>query len=367
MAQQASTPITFGRLGPGAAKGRGALSNESGRFERFATLPVEGDWPEWEERPRLHTTVTVEKPKTIVTTNRSPDISFKQSINPYRGCEHGCIYCFARPTHAFMGLSPGQDFESRLFAKPNAAELLERELSDPDYVPKTIAIGTNTDAYQPIERRYEIMRGILKVLEEFDHPVGIVTKSHLVTRDIDILGPMAERGLAKVFVSVTTLNPKLARAMEPRASTPSRRIEALKDLAEAGIPTGVMVAPVIPALNDAEIEAILDACADAGALQAGYIMLRLPLETKFLFREWLETVVPNRADHIMRRVRDLRGGRDYESGFGVRMTGRGAYAKMIADRFRVAAKRRGLNRGSYPLNTSLFRNKASRDDQLTLF
>ncbi len=367
MAQPSPTIVSFGHPGVAAARGRGSLSNESGRFEKFATVPIAANWQEFEDPPQLRTTVTAENAKSIVTTNRSPDISFEQSINPYRGCEHGCVYCYARPTHAFMGLSPGHDFESHLFAKPNAAELLVRELSDPGYEPKTIAIGTNTDAYQPVERRYKIMREILEVLQSFNHPVGIVTKSHLVTRDIDILGAMAERGLAKVYLSVTTLNPKLARAMEPRASTPSKRIMALKQLSEAGIPTGVMVAPIIPALNDAEIEAILEKCAEAGVTQAGYIKLRLPLETKFLFREWLETIVPNRADHIMRRVRDLRGGRDYEGEFGVRMKGRGAYAKMIGDRFRAAARRLGLNRQSYQLNTALFRRTEQVGDQLALF
>ena len=268
-------------------RGRGAVSNPSGRFEAEVREDVDDGWGALGELPAFRTLVTVERPKKIITRNESPDISFDRSINPYRGCEHGCVYCFARPTHAYMGLSPGLDFETRLFAKEGAAELLERELSAADYQPKTIAIGTNTDPYQPIEKQYRIMRSVLEVLARFDHPVGIVTKSALVTRDIDLLAPMAEKGLAKVALSVTTLDRKLARTMEPRASSPDRRLEAIRQLAEAGIPTSVMVAPIIPAITDPEIETILTRAHAMGAREAGYVMLRLPLEVEDLFGEWL--------------------------------------------------------------------------------
>ncbi|HZY13333.1 MAG TPA: PA0069 family radical SAM protein, partial [Beijerinckiaceae bacterium] len=268
-------------------RGRGTLSNASGRYEPTARIAFDDGWQSIEELPAFETTVTVETARKIITRNDSPDIGFDRSINPYRGCEHGCVYCFARPTHANMGLSAGLDFESKLFVKPDAPELLERELSAPRYSPRVIAIGTNTDPYQPIEKRYEVMRGILEVLERAGHPVGIVTKSALVTRDIDILSRMARRNLVKVALSVTSLDPKLARVMEPRAATPARRLETLRKLSEAGIPTTVMVAPVIPAVNDMEIERILDAAAAAGVKEAGYVLLRLPLELRDLFREWL--------------------------------------------------------------------------------
>jgi len=346
--------------------GRGATSNVSGRFESEKRSAFDDGWESLGPEP-VQTHVTEETPRSIITTNRSPDISFDQSINPYRGCEHGCSYCFARPTHAFMGLSPGLDFERRLFAKPKAAELLREELQSRAYVPKVIAIGTNTDPYQPIERDYQITRSVLKVLAEFNHPVAIVTKSHLVTRDIDILAPMARKNLAKVCLSVTTLDAKLARAMEPRASTPLRRLSAIRQLTEAGIPTGIMMAPVIPALNEAEIESVLESCAEAGALSAGYIMLRLPLEVRHLFKDWIEALMPNRASHIMRLVEDTRGGKAYESEWGLRMRGRGAYAKMIKDRFHAASKRLGLNANRLDLDTSQFRSIAEKDGQLRLF
>ena len=263
----------------------------------------------------------------------SPDIGFDRSINPYRGCEHGCVYCFARPTHAYLGLSPGLDFESKLFAKPDAPVLLERELAAANYEPRTIAIGTNTDPYQPIEKKYEIMRRILEVLERAGHPVGIVTKSALVTRDIDILSRMAKRNLVRVAISVTTLDAKLARTMEPRAATPARRLEALRQLSEAGIPTTAMVAPIIPAINDMDIERILDAIAQAGVKNAGYVLLRLPLEVRDLFKEWLMANYPDRYRHVMKLIRDMRGGKDYDSTWGKRMTGDGPYAWMIGRRF----------------------------------
>src|SRR5271169_6509725 len=275
-------------------RGRGTLSNASGRYEPLARVVFDDGWQGVEDLPPFKTTVTVDSTRKIIARNDSPDISFDRSINPYRGCEHGCVYCYARPTHAFLGLSPGLDFESKLFMKPNAAELLERELSAPGYVPKIIAIGTNTDPYQPIERRYQIMRRILEVLDRAGHPVGIVTKSARVLRDLDILTRMAERKLAKVALSVTTLDPELARKMEPRAATPMRRLETLRRLAKVGVPTTVMVAPVIPALNDMEIERILDASAAAGVKEAGYVLLRLPLEVRDLFREWLMANYPDR-------------------------------------------------------------------------
>src|SRR5438876_9224916 len=303
-----------GGFAPGVShdrrRGRGTLSNASGRYEAIARIAFDDGWQSLEELPPFATTVSVDSTRRIITRNESPDISFDRSINPYRGCEHGCVYCFARPTHAYLGFSPGLDFESKLFVKPEAPQLLERELSAPNYQPRTIAIGTNTDPYQPIDRRYKVMRGILEVLERAGHPVGIVTKSALVLRDIDILARMAERNLAKVAISVTTLDAKLARTMEPRAATPARRLEALRQLSAAGVPTSVMVAPVIPAINDADIERILDAAALAGVKGAGYVLLRLPLEVRDLFVEWLKANYPDRTDHVMKLIRDMRGGKD---------------------------------------------------------
>jgi DNA repair photolyase len=310
--------------------------------------------------------VQVEKPKTIITRNSSPDISFDRSINPYRGCEHGCVYCFARPTHAYMGLSAGLDFESKLFAKPDAARLLERELGRDGYEAKTIAIGTNTDPYQPVEKDWRIMREILEVLEAHDHPVGIVTKSALVLRDIDILSRMAEKGLVKVALSVTTLDRKLARAMEPRAATPTRRLEAIRALGDAGIPTSVMVAPVVPGLNDHEIERILDAASAAGAREAGFIILRLPLEVSLVFKEWLLRHYPDRYRHVVSLIRSMRDGKDYDSEFGKRMRGAGPYAWQVSRRFEIAAKRLGLNLQKLPLRTDLFRRPAKAGEQLML-
>jgi DNA repair photolyase len=347
-------------------RGRGALSNASGRYERQARVLVDDGWSDDDELPALKTEVMRDTARTIISRNKSPDISFDQSINPYKGCEHGCIYCFARPTHAYLGLSPGADFESRLFAKPNAAELLARELSAPGYVPKMIAMGTNTDPYQPIEKRLRITRSILEVLRDFGHPVGIVTKSSLVLRDLDILEPMAEQGLAKVALSVTTLDRHLARIMEPRASTPSRRIDAIRELNDNGVPAGVMFAPVIPALNDEELEAVLTAARAAGADSAGYVLLRLPLEIKDLFREWLDTNVPGRAKHVMSLIRQMRGGKDYDSTWQTRMKGTGPYAQLIARRFQMAAKRLGLNRERHPLVLNRFRRPLQLGEQLAL-
>jgi DNA repair photolyase len=311
--------------------------------------------------------VSIDSTRKIITRNESPDISFDRSINPYRGCEHGCVYCFARPTHAYLGLSPGLDFEAKLFAKPDAPALLEKELSAPNYTPRTIAIGTNTDPYQPIERKYQVMRGILEVLERAGHPVGIVTKSALILRDLDILARLAERNLVKVALSVTTLDAKLARTMEPRAATPGRRLEALRQLSAAGIPTAVMVAPVIPAINDADIERILDAAALAGVKSAGYVLLRLPLEVRDLFVEWLNANYPDRASHVMKLIRDMRGGKDYDSTWGTRMKGSGPYAWMIGRRFEQACQRFGLNTEKAILTTAHFHSPVPRAEQLSLF
>ena len=325
---------TIGLLGTGVSherrRGRGTLSNASGRYEAIARIAFDDGWQSLEELPPFQTTVSIDSTRKIITRNDSPDISFDRSINPYRGCEHGCVYCFARPTHAYLGLSPGLDFESKLFVKPDAPALLEKELSAASYQPRTIAIGTNTDPYQPIERKYQVMRGILEVLERAGHPVGIVTKSAMILRDLDILARLAERNLVKVAISVTTLDPKLARTMEPRAATPGRRLEALRQLSRAGVPTSVMVAPVIPAINDMEIERILDAAALAGVKGAGYVMLRLPLEVRDLFHEWLQANFPDRAAHVFKLIRDTRGGKDYD--FDVRPAHEGRGALCLDDR-----------------------------------
>ena len=347
-------------------RGRGAQSNASGRFEAYARVAFDDGWQSLDELPPFKTTVTLETARKVITRNDSPDIGFDRSINPYRGCEHGCVYCFARPTHAYLGLSPGLDFETKLFAKPDAPKLLEKELLAPDYEPRMIAIGTNTDPYQPIERERRIMRGILEVLERAGHPVGIVTKSALIERDIDILSRMARRSLAKVALSVTTLDGRLARSMEPRASTPPKRLSALRRLSDAGIPTTVMVAPVIPALNDAEIERILDAAAHAGVKEASYVMLRLPLEVRDLFREWLMANYPDRHRHVFTLIRDMRGGKDYDSQWGTRMKGTGPMAWTIGRRFEIACERLGLNRHRSRLTTDHFvRRRPS--EQLSLF
>lgn len=335
-------------------RGRGAGMNPSGRFEPHERVAFDDGWESLEDMPPFRTEVQVERPRTVITRNDSPDIPFDRSINPYRGCEHGCIYCFARPTHSYMGLSAGLDFEAKLFAKPDAPKLLERELAKPGYKPRTIAIGTNTDPYQPIEREWRIMRQILEVLNKANHPVAVVTKSALILRDLDILSSMASRGLAKVAISVTTLDRKLARSMEPRASTPSRRLEAIRALSGAGVPTGVLVAPVIPALNDHEIERILDSAKAAGANEAGYVLLRLPLEVSPLFRDWLLQHYPDRYRHVMSLVRSMRGGKDYDAEFGKRMKGAGPYAWQISRRFEMTTKRLGMVRRGMHLRDDLF-------------
>jgi DNA repair photolyase len=348
-------------------RGRGAQSNASGHYEPLARIAFDDGWQSFEELPPFKTTVTIDSTRKIITRNDSPDISFDRSINPYRGCEHGCIYCFARPTHAYLGLSPGLDFETKLFAKPDAAKLLERELSAPGYVPRTIAIGTNTDPYQPIEREHQIMRRILEVLERCGHPVGIVTKSALVLRDLDILARMAQRDLVKVALSVTTRDTRRARVMEPRAATPPRRLEALRRLTAAGVPASVMVAPVIPALNDAEIERILAAAAAVGVREAGYVLLRLPLEVRDLFREWLMANFPDRYRHVFKLIRETRGGKDYDSSWNTRVTGAGPVAWMIGRRFELACDKLGFNKTRTRLTTDHFSPPRRAAEQLTLF
>jgi DNA repair photolyase len=338
-------------------KGRGAISNATGRFERYRYVPLE-------ERDRVPTVVTPDASRTILAKNDSPDVPFDVSINPYRGCEHGCVYCFARPTHAYLGLSPGLDFETRIFSKPKAAELLREELGRASYTCQTIALGANTDPYQPVERELGITRAILEVLAEHEHPVSVVTKSQLVLRDRDILASMAERNLASVFVSITTLDPELARKMEPRASTPEKRLETLRGLSAARIPCGVLASPMIPGLNDSELERILKEASLAGAETAGYILLRLPLELKELFSEWLEAHYPTKARHVESLVRETREGALYQSEFGTRMRGTGAYAELLEQRFRAARKKYGLDRPRGELDTSRFRRT---DEQLPLF
>lgn len=347
-------------------KGRGAVGNPQGRFETDQRVREEDVWSEEDCSRAPDTEVTPVQARSIISRNDSPDISFTQSINPYQGCEHGCVYCYARPSHAYLGLSPGLDFETKLYAKVNAAELLRRELSRPGYRCEVIVIGGNTDPYQPAERELRITRQLLEVAAEFRQPVGLITKSALVERDLDILGPMAAAGLARVFISITSLDPQLARTLEPRAAAPHRRLRALRALAEAGIPCGVMTAPVIPFLNDKDIENILMAAYEAGAREAGYVLLRLPHEVKGIFRDWLKEHFPLRAEHIMARVQDMRGGKDYDSAWGVRQLGSGHYARLLRQRFDKRCARLGLNRVRPTLRTDLFQ-VPGRPDQLGLF
>ncbi len=354
-------------VAPTPRKGRGAVTNDTGRFEQHTYSAFDDGWPGDDEPPPLRTTLSVDAARTVITYNKSPDIPFDRSINPYRGCEHGCVYCFARPTHAYYGLSPGLDFESRLFFKPDATEILEAELRQPGYRPSTIALGTNTDPYQPVEREKHLTRAILKVLSAYNHPVGIVTKSALVLRDIDILGPMAARGLAAVTISVTTRDRRLARLLEPRAPTPAKRLAAIEALSAAAIPTGVLAAPMIPALNDMELEGILEAAASAGASGAGYVLLRLPLEIRDLFEEWLRSHFPDRADHVMSLVRDTRKGKAYRAEWGERMKGSGAYADLLKQRFELVRKRFGLDRRQLDLDVAKFQPPPRPGDQLTMF
>ena len=360
------------RLAPAdLRRGRGAASNVTARFEPNRREDFDDGWTREEAPAPLKTEVTMERARSIITRNDSPDISFDRSINPYRGCEHGCVYCFARPSHAYVGLSAGLDFESKLFAKEGAAALLEKELAAAKYRPSSIALGANTDAYQPVERQYRVTRSVLEVLARARHPVGIVTKSNLVLRDLDLLAPMAEQGLVKVFISVTTLDRDLARKMEPRAPTPERRLEAIERLAQAGVPVGVIVAPIIPAVNDAEVEKILTRAHAAGAREAGYVTLRLPLELREIFREWLSVNFPDKLKHTMSLVQSMHGGKDYESQWGRRMAGSGPYAWMIGRRFEIAAQRLGYREAPLALRNDLFRApERARDGeprQLALF
>lgn len=364
--QPAADPAQARLVGEDLRRGRGARSNHSGRYESENRGAIDDGWGSLGDQVPWQTEVQDEIAKSIISSNDSPDLSFEQSINPYRGCEHGCVYCYARPTHCYLGHSAGLDFETKIYAKTNAAKLLQQELANPRYVAKTIALGAVTDPYQPIERERGISRAILEVLDEANHPVGIVTKSAGILRDIDILGRMAERRLVKVAISVTTLDRSLARSMEPRAATPSRRLDSIRKLSAAGVPVTVMVAPIVPALNDSEIENILEAAANAGAGEAGYVLLRLPLELKSLFREWLETDHPDRSRRVISLLRSMHGGRDYVADFGVRQRGSGPYADQIAARFRLAMQRFGLNRRTLKLRTDQFRPPVPSSGQMRL-
>ena len=355
-------------LPPVPARGRGARSNASGRFESLGREAFDDGWNEADlAPPALVTTLTPEHARSIIAHNDSPDIGFDRSINPYRGCEHGCIYCYARPSHAYVGLSPGLDFESKLFFKVGAARLLAWELAKPSYRPATIHIGGNTDPYQPAEKRLLVTRQVLEVLERTSHPFSIISKSALIARDADLIGSMGQAGLARVAISVTTLDRKLARVMEPRAATPERRLAAAATLAAAGAPVSIMFAPVIPGLNDHELEDVLERAAQAGAVSAGYVVLRLPREIKDLFREWLETAVPDRAKKVMSLVRQMRGGLDYDPRWGQRMKGDGPLADIIGRRFAIARRRFGLDRPWPPLDLSRFRPPGRTSDQPDLF
>ncbi|MYN25579.1 PA0069 family radical SAM protein [Duganella levis] len=326
-----------------AKKGRGAVSNMQGRYELNAREAYDDGWEreEEEERP-WKTHVTEEICKSILSRNASPDLPFSVSLNPYRGCEHGCIYCFARPTHSYLGLSPGMDFESKIFAKVNAPEMLRRELAKPGYEPQSIALGVNTDAYQPCERQYKLTRRVLEVLQECQHPVGLITKNSLIERDIDILSAMAAKRQAGVAITLTTLDPAIARTLEPRAAAPARRLRTIRTLTDAGIPVAVSIAPIIPFITEPDIERILEAVKDAGAISAHYTVLRLPWEVAPLFKEWLQAHFPERAQRVMNRVREMRGGKDYDSNFDTRMKGEGVWAELIRQRVKIASERLGL-------------------------
>ncbi|MEP0942720.1 MAG: PA0069 family radical SAM protein [Rhizobiaceae bacterium] len=355
------------RIAANRMRGRASAINPAGRFETSSRHMFDDGWQTLDELPPFKTDVTAESPRSVIARNESPDLPFDRSVNPYRGCEHGCVYCFARPTHSYMGLSAGLDFETKLFAKPNAAKLLRKELAAPGYQVKSMAMGTNTDPYQPIEKQWRVTREILEVLEDCNHPVGIVTKSALITRDIDILSRMAAKGLARVAVSVTSLDRKLSRAMEPRAATPALRLDTIRQLSDAGIPTSVMVAPVIPALTDHEMERILDAAKANGAQDAGYILLRLPHEVSGLFKEWLLRHYPDRYTHVLSLMRSMRGGKDYQAEFGTRMRGVGPYAWQLGRRFDLASRKVGLKSMRMSLRTDLFEPPQLEATQLSLF
>lgn len=348
-------------------KGRGAVSNSSGRFESNHREAFDDGWDIQFEENRPKTEIQVDASRSILVYNDSPDLPFDRSVNPYRGCEHGCVYCYARPSHAYLGLSPGLDFETRLFSKPNAAVLLDETLRKSGYQCQTLALGVNTDAYQPVERKLKITRSILEVLQQFRHPVSIITKSAMIERDIDILREMSSDQLVSVYISITSLDGELARKLEPRAAAPHRRLQTIRALAEAVIPVSALIAPVIPVLTDPELDAILVAVKDAGACSAGYILLRLPLEVSELFQQWLQAHYPLKADHVMTRVRDTRGGKDYNSRFGERMRGSGAFADIIAQRFKLACKKLELKPRQDSLNCAAFSVPSRSGDQLGLF
>ncbi len=346
---------------PRATKGRGAIANVRGRYEVEEREAFDDGWDgldlsieEHEDAAPLKTAVTEERARSIISRNDSPDIPFRLSLNPYRGCEHGCIYCFARPTHSYLGLSPGLDFESKLFAKVNAAELLRGELGKTGYATDVIAVGVNTDAYQPIERDLKITRAVLEVLYEVRNPFGLITKSSLIERDLDLLAPLAHDNLARASITITTLDHELSRKLEPRAASPARRLRTVRALAGAGVPVSVNVSPVIPFITDCEMETIVKAAADAGAHSAHFIILRLPWELNEVFQQWLRAHFPLRADRVMKRIRDLRGGKDYDSRFGTRMTGEGIWAELFAQRFHAACARHGLNRERKTFDTTQF-------------
>ena len=347
-------------------RGRGAVTNSVGRFEPYERIEIDDGWHQDDPRA-VRTQVAIENPRSVITRNSSPDIAFDRSINPYRGCEHGCIYCFARPTHAFLGYSAGLDFETRLIARPNAPKRLAQELSHPRYEVAPIAIGTNTDPYQPIEARYRVMRGVLEVLSRFRHPVTIVTKGTLIERDIDLLGEMARAELVRVGISITTLDATMSRRMEPRVPSPKRQLQIIERLAAEGIPVRVMVAPVVPGLTDHELEAILSAAKGAGATAASYILLRLPGEVAELFQDWLDEHVPDRAARVMGRMREMRRGEDYDARFGERMVGQGEFAALLRHRFDIARKRLDLARELPELRRDLFAVPPKPGDQLSLF
>jgi DNA repair photolyase len=355
-------------IGHQPLKGRGAASNPTGRFDALSVEKTHDDWYEEEAAGHVAETVLPDRARGIISTNDSPDVGFEQSINPYRGCAHGCVYCFARPSHSFLGLSPGLDFETKLFYKADAVKLLEAELARPRYVCKPIALGINTDGYQPLEKKLEVTRGILTVLARCRHPVTIVTKSSLVLRDLDLLKDLAEDGLVSVMVSITSLTDEIKRTLEPRTASPLARLRVVRELSQAGVRTGVLVAPVIPAITDHEMEDILKAAADAGALCAGYVLLRLPHELKVIFRQWLQDHYPDRAAHVMSLINQARGGKDYDSEFGVRMRGTGAYAQLLRARFDLAVRKLGLEsaEGRYELDCTKFRPPARADGQLSL-
>lgn len=349
-------------------KGRGSATQFDNRYLSEHYEDIDDGWSQAEEQqPSVKTRVTVEKAKTIITRNQSPDIPFTQSINPYRGCEHGCSYCYARPAHAYVDLSPGIDFETKLFAKPNAAELLKNALAKTGYQCSPIALGSNTDPYQPIERQWKITRQIIQVLKDHDHPLTIVTKSNLVERDIDLLAPMAEKNLVQVFISITSLNNALARKLEPRATAPHSRLKALANLQQHQIPTGVMFAPVIPVINDTEMETVLVKSAETGVTNAGYVMLRLPQEVRPIFKEWLQLHEPLKAEHVMSMVRDIRNGQENDSEFGRRQRGQGNYADIIAQRFAVACRKFDLNTRNVKLDCSIFKKPVKDSKQMSLF